>query len=445
MHVVVVGAGLAGLTAARLLRAQGVEVDLIEGGPRSGGRARTVRAPFVDGQYVESGAEWVDTDHARMRSLMARFGIGTLGEGQEWTTIRRMLFRDGVLLDAARIREVDPDVDRQLARYEAEFEAIAAGVADPARPDLHPQAAQHDARSLADVARDADLGELAALFARRNSQGEFAAEPAEVSSLFVAQQRAQMTAHGAGEVVRAHRLDGGMSRLVDALVAELGEQSVHIAHDELVERVHWTDDRVEVITTRRTIAADRVVLACSLVPLRSVIFDPPLPHALHAAVHEVGYGTITKTALQYPYRAWPAGYATTALDAQRVYEPTLDQPGDAGVLMAYAGGAGGRALALHDETERMRRIAGDIDTMYGLDAAPIGGFSRAWSNEARYGGSYAAYGPGHVTAHWQVLRQPCGAICLAGEHVATWTGYLEGAVESSERVVAHLVAGGALH
>jgi monoamine oxidase len=275
------------------------------------------------------------------------------------------------------------------------------------------------------------------LFAERNSQGEFAAEQREVSSLFLAQQRAQMAAHGAGEVVRAKRVEGGLVRLVDALVAEL---DIPVAFHEQVEQIAWRDDGVEVVTERRTLTADRVVLACSLAPLRGVRFSPLLPPALAHAIDQLGYGAITKTALQYPRRGWPSGYANTSLGSQRVYEPTIDQPGAAGVLMAYIGGDGGRAQAALSQDERMQLAAFDIETMYQLGVAPIGGFSRAWSAEPRYGGSYAAYGPGQVLAHWQVLRQPCGPIWLAGEHAATWTGYLEGAVESGERVAAQIVA-----
>ena len=84
----------------------------------------------------------------------------------------------------------------------------------------------------------------------------------------------------------------------------------------------------------------------------------------------------------------------------------------------------------------------DVHDMYDLTEPPIGSFSRAWSTEQRYGGSYAAYGPGQVTAFWNVLRQPCGPIRLAGEHVASWTGYLEGALESGESVAAAILAAG---
>ncbi len=181
------------------------------------------------------------------------------------------------------------------------------------------------------------------------------------------------------------------------------------------------------------------MLACSLVPLRSVQFAPELPVPLSRAIRELGYGTITKTALQFESRRWPEGYATTSLPAQRVYEPTVDQGGESGVLMAYAGGDGGRRLAVLDEPARIAAVADDLRAMYGLTEAPIGAFSRAWSNEPRFGGSYAAYGPGQVTAHWDVVRRPCGPIRLAGEAVATWTGYLEGAVESGERAAEEIL------
>jgi monoamine oxidase len=108
--------------------------------------------------------------------------------------------------------------------------------------------------------------------------------------------------------------------------------------------------------------------------------------------------------------------------------------------MSYAGGDGGRELGSFDEAERVRRVAADIEVMYHLGQAPVAGFSRAWSGAPRYGGSSAVYRPGQVTRHWQALREPCGPSWLAGEHFATWTGYLEGAVESGERAADAIAA-----
>lgn len=439
MRVVVVGAGLAGLTCARILRDAGAHVDLVEAGSRVGGRARTVREPFAVGQHVESGAEWVDTHHHRMLSLLGRYGMRLEGEGQEWTAIRRMLFVGGRLLQGDEIRELDPDIDVQLERYDELFEDIAAGIDDPARPHLHPQAAHHDARSMLDVAADAALGPFATLLAQRNSQGEFAEEQDGVSSLFVAQQRAQAAAQGVEGTVRAHRVEGGLGTLVGHLAAEVVDV---LTTAEAVLAIDWSADGVEVRTDRRVIAADRVVLTCSLVAMRSIAFEPALPEPLAAAVRDLAYGTITKTAVQFASRTWSSGYATTESVAQRIYEPTIDQAvgGGPSVLMAYAGGDGGRHLAERDEAARIALITDDMRSVHGLDAEVLGAFSRAWSAQPRYGGSYAVYGPGQVTAHWAVLREPCGPISLAGEHVAAWTGYLEGAVESGETAAARLLA-----
>ncbi len=419
---------MAGLTACRQLARAGADVTLIEAGSRLGGRARTVRAPFCDGQYVESGAEWIDTHHQRMRRLLDRYGMELQGEGQQWTTIRRWLYCGGRLRSPA---DLGPEVFRQLASFEAIVHDAADAVDDPANPHRSQSAAKLDALSLAGAADQAGLGDLARLFHRRDSQGEFAAEPAEVSLLFVAQQRAVSAASGSDEVIRSHRVVDGIDTLVRHMAAEVADS---ISTGESLVSVQHNEESVTVTTSRRSLRADHIVLTCSLVALRSVRFDPPLPQLLQQAIDELGYGTVTKTAVQFAERRWPSGYATTEGVSQRIYEPTVDQPGTAGVLMSYAGGDGGRGLATQSESDRLRLIESDMRTVHDIAAPSTGGFSRAWSSQPRYGGSYAAYGPGQVTAFWEVLRHRHGQIWLAGEHVATWTGYLEGAVESGERV-----------
>jgi len=78
--------------------------------------------------------------------------------------------------------------------------------------------------------------------------------------------------------------------------------------------------------------------------------------------------------------------------------------------------------------------------MYPDLPARLAGFSRAWSADPLFGGSYAVYRPGEVTRFWDAVRQPYGRLHIAGEHAATWTGYLEGAIESGETVAARVLA-----
>jgi monoamine oxidase len=427
---------MAGLAATTALVHNGHEVTLLEAGSRLGGRARTVRAPFRDGQYVESGAEWVDTHHHRMLALLRRHGMELQGEGQQWTTIRRWLYRNGRLHSPADLGEA---VHRQLERFEAIVADAASTVQDPANPQWSPRAAELDATSLADVAERADLEDLARLFHRRDSQGEFAAEPAEVSLLFVAQQRAVSASSGADETIRAHRVVDGVGTLVTLMAAEVADA---ISTDESLLSVEHSADSVIVRTSRRRLQVDHVVLACSLVALRAVNFEPALPELLNRAINDLGYGAVTKTAIQFAERQWPQGYATTEGPSQRLYEPTVEQPGESGVLMSYVGGDAGRAMGDQPEKDRIDAIESDIRTVHGITASSTGAFSRAWSAHPRYGGSYAVYRPGQVTAFWEVLRRPHCRLWLAGEHAATWTGYLEGAVESGESVAAHIHAAG---
>jgi monoamine oxidase len=450
MQVLIVGAGMAGLTAAERLLAGGVDVTLVEAGGRFGGRVRSIgdafgNSPFVDGVTVESGAEWIDTDQQRMHNLVRRFGLQLATSGHAWTMARRILHLDGRLYTHDQFDALQPGLERQLEAYSALLDALGDGLGDPGHPELHPNAAELDQRSLADVIADAQLSPLAELFGLRNSQGEFAEEPQRVSALFVAQQRALMRVEGArlhgGIEVRSHRLIGGLSQIPQAIAA--GLPNTVIRRGRCVRRIEWSDDGATVVLDAgsdgsvESIGADAVIVACSLRAVRQIDFDPPLPDGLSAAISELGCGTVTKTALQYSTRSWPAGYANNTLPSQRMYEPTEDQTGRP-VLMAYTGGDGGRRLAADDEPCRMSAVAEDVRAMYGIDQ-PLGGFSRAWSAEPRYGGSYAVYEPGQVLAHWHTLRSPCGAVHLAGEHVASWTGYMEGAVESGETVAERLL------
>ncbi len=439
MRVVVVGAGFAGLGAATQLLAAGCDVTVVEGGRRPGGRVRTVRDAFVGGQYSESGAEWVDDIHPRLLGLLDRYRIALLGDGERWTVIRRWLHHNGQLMSAQQMRDADPAIDAQFAAFDAIVADATDGIVDAANPHLHPDAARLDARSVADAVAEAGYGELAGLFARRDAQGEFASEPSQVSLLFVAQQRAFHRDAAKGRQVVAHRVDGGFSQVAEHLATELGDI---VSYGETLTGVAQDSDGVIVTTSTRVLRADHVILACSLVPLRSVVFHDALPADLHRALHGLGYGTVTKTSVQWSRRDWRPGYATTSGRAQRVYEPTADQPGEAGILMSYCGGDGGHEWARLSEPERIALATDEMRAMHDLAAEPLGGYSRAWSTLPRYGGSYSVYEPGQVTAFWDVLRRPWGRVHLAGEHVATCTGYIEGALESGETVATRLITAG---
>jgi monoamine oxidase len=441
MRVVAIGAGLAGLSAAEFLVAGGADVTLIEAEQRFGGRTRTVHDSYIGGQYAESGAEWVDSIHWRMLDLMQRFGIETLGERMPWSTIRRWVYWNGVRHTGGDIDKLEPHVVEAIELYDNLCEAAVATMSDPSQPQLHPDAALLDSRSLADLIRESDLGPVGRLFARRNAQGEFASEPDKVSALFVAQQRAfeksEVQRQGIGNL--SSRVKGGVSQIAEALGRDLSQHPrLTLKLGCALTSVEQTSDGVVVGCSNSEgkfeLAASHLVLACSLVPLRNVEFRSEIPAVLREAMWGLGYGAITKTAVQFSQRQWDSGYGTTDSLAQRLYDPSVDQDGESGMVMAYCGGDGGRELATQSEAERIDAMTTDMRNIHGITAPSTGAFSRAWSIEPNFGGAYATYEPGQVTRFWDVLRQPWGRVHLAGEHVATCTGYMEGAVESGRDV-----------
>jgi monoamine oxidase len=449
VRVLVVGAGLAGLSAAEVLLNAGADVTVIEAGNRPGGRTRTVRDRFRHGQVADSGAEWVDSIHWRYRELMARFGVVDEGDPAPWTTIRRWMFWDGRQVSGRDLDRLEAGLFTAVERYEETTDAPAATLIDPSRPDLHPDATFLDSRSLADVIAESDLGPAGRLLATRNAQGEFAAEPRQVSCLFVAQQRAheREEARRQGIEVTANRVAGGTGQIAEALARESSGRFPDRFTILFGHRLTSVEQDIDAVTAvvrssdgETSITADHVVLACSLVPLRNVTFRNTLPPLLAKAISSLGYGSITKTAVQFERREWVSGYGTTDSVSQRIYETTVDQVGDSGILMAYCGGDGGARLADVSEEERIALITEDMRRVHSLSATSIGAFSRSWSAHPNYGGAYAVYEPGQVTKYWRVLREPWGRVHLAGEHVATCTGYMEGAIESGRDVAERITS-----
>lgn len=434
---------MAGLSAAEALLNAGADVTVIEAGHRPGGRTRTVRDRFRHGQVADSGAEWVDSIHWRYRELMARYGVVDEGDPAPWTTIRRWMFWDGRLVTGRDLDRLEAGLFAAVEHYEEATDAPAATLIDPSRPDRHPDATFLDSRSLADVIAESDLGPAGRLLATRNAQGEFAAEPRQVSCLFVAQQRAheREEARRQGIEVTANRVAGGTGQIAEGLARESSDRFPDRFTILFGHRLTSVEQDIDAVTAvvrssdgETSITADHVVLACSLVPLRNVTFRNTLPPLLAEAISSLGYGSITKTAVQFERREWVSGYGTTDSVSQRIYETTVDQVGDAGILMAYCGGDGGARLADVSEEERIALITEDMRRVHSLSATSIGAFSRSWSAHPNYGGAYAVYEPGQVTKYWRVLREPWGRVHLAGEHVATCTGYMEGAIESGRDV-----------
>ena len=162
-------------------------------------------------------------------------------------------------------------------------------------------------------------------------------------------------------------------------------------------------------------------------------------------VDEVSYGAVTKVMIQYRKKFWDQtgwnGRLTTDSSIVLTWLATSHLEGQDGILTAYTGGEPGAKLAALSDEARIQVAVAEIERVFRGSSELIEHTATvAWPNDPFTRGSYMALAPGQVTAHWQTLFEPAGRLFFAGEHATAIQGYMEGAVESGQRVAASIIS-----
>jgi len=434
-EVAIVGAGLAGLSAALRLQEARVGFTLYEARPRAGGRTLTDRTTFP-GRWVDLGGELVDSWHSRVHRLCSMFGVELLDRWRPGLTALTVV-AGGRRYTLEDLKQVEETVSARLR------ERLGGFSKDPL---LVTAAAPHgleriDAMSAGELLRSLDLGEWLPLI-ERGFTSLYGGEPDTASGLVLA---ADVLGVGP-ESDERYTYRGGASSLVERMVAALHREAIRYeAPLEALSRA--PDGRYRLEVGGQTVTAGAVVLALPFSTLREVRLEIPLSELKRRAIAELGHGASSKVCVGYRRRVWvEAGASGAVLSdsvASSVWETTGAQPSKSAVATFYLGGREAREVLGGTLEARVAPLVADYERLFPGSAAALENKAVrvGWADEPFTRCGYALHAPGQVTAFRGAEGTPEGGVFFCGEHTSLRVaGYMEGAVESGEAAAEALLS-----
>ena len=430
-HVVVAGAGLAGLAAARELEARGFTVTVIEARSRVGGRVWTWRTGLKARQHTEAGADLIESDQQALVHFIRELGLET-------TPILKRSFgyygtdqrgKVGIQSIARRFASIDRSFHQLIRDYQLSEMRWDSAIA------------QRMARqSVAEWLKETNATPWLAS-QLRGLRGLFLADPEELSLIALI----DFFASGGFGGGRMLRVKDGNDRIATAVAGQLRRR---VRLRTILRRVRTRKNQIVASVEDRTglseLTADYLVVALPASTARDVRFDAAVPDLQREAMTRLKYGSATRLVIQFSRRFWRKPGRPNAFGSDQpigaVWDGNEQQSGPAGILSLLAGGRASKELQDIWRKGGASAVAGRLAWL-GAPSPILAARLISWENDPWALGGYAYFDPSFDPRLREWLARPAGRIVFAGEHTSIrWQGYMNGAVESGLRAAAEIAA-----
>ena len=419
--VIIIGAGFAGLTAAYLLKKEGVHVTILEGRNRIGGRVFSFQPEGTGGQVIELGAEWVGNSHTSLISLCQEFNLELFNnQFDTHLTFQGQYAKAG---EWGLSQELETFLSKKTDIWETYGEK---GKLKMDKMDwwrfLSNQGFTERDLLLRELMDSTDFGESI-----RHTSGYAAfAEYAESS------EKNEMDL----------KIKGGNNKLAQKLADAIGREMILIDH-KVTDVMQDKKTGVSVkCSNGKTFTADRLICTAPTYSVMRINWQPVLPAEQVDAMNALQYARIAKFPFVFKERFWKAEDFDMITDtpAHYFYHATKSQPGTAGVLISYVTGDKVDAMASMTNEQRQDVVLEALKPAFGdVRKYMTDNLMYYWGTDPFTKGAYAFYGKGQWFGIMPVLREPFMLTHFAGEHLADWQGFMEGAINSAEEAVASML------
>lgn len=412
--VIIIGAGLAGLSAAFHLKKRNIDFVILESRERIGGRVFSHK--INEDLVIELGGEWVGNSHTRIHELCDEMKLELFNNQMDTHLIYKGKYQPAGQWDYS------PDWQNKFKKIIADYRQFS----DADKQALDQMDWWRYLVNNGCAERDLDIRELL-------DSTDFGESIRQVSAFAALAEYAESSEKNEMD----KKIKGGNGKLAQKLAEKAGKEHILLHHsvNKIVQ-----GDKVQVYCDNGKIfEGDKIICTLPTFALKKIDWQPGLPTEKTAAINELQYARINKHAMHFSKRFWKEESFDMITDQSPhyFYHATKNQPSESGVLISYTIGEKAAVVANQGNDWNRESVMQTIEPVFG-NVRPLlkQQLNYYWGNDGYSKGSYALYGINQWFRIRPVLQAAHLHTFFAGEHLADWQGFMEGAINTGEAAAA---------